>query len=140
MTIHVVSAWANENRIVLGQEKVDEKSNEIAAIPKLLNALEIQNCVITIDAMGCQSSIAKAVRDKEAYYILSLKGNQGTLKDDVEQFFHHAQSCSFDGIDFDYHKTLDKDHSRLEMRECWCVSDLEWLDKRQNWAGLKLGW
>ena len=134
--IHVVSAWANENRIVLGQEKVDEKSNEITAIPELLSALEIQNCIITIDAMGCQRSIAKAIRDKGADYVLSLKGNQGALKEDVEQFFQHAQSCTFDGIDFDYHKTFDKDHGRLEVRECWCVSDLEWLDKKQNWAGL----
>ena len=134
--IHVVSAWANENRIVLGQEKVDEKSNEITTIPELLSALEIQNCIITIDAMGCQRSIAKAIRDKGADYVLSLKGNQGTLKEDVEQFFQHAQSYTFDGIDCDYHKTFDKDHGRLEVRECWCVSDLEWLDKKQNWAGL----
>ena len=86
--------------------------------------------------MGCQRSIAKAIRDKGADYVLSLKGNQGTLKEDVEQFFQHAQSYTFDGIDFDYHKTFDKDHGRLEVRECWCVSDLEWLDKKQNWAGL----
>ena len=135
--IHMVSAWANENRIVLGQVKVDEKSNEITAIPKLLKVLDIQNCIITIDAMGCQRSIAKEIKAKGGDYVLSLKGNQGKLKNNVEQFFQYADACSFKDIEHDYHKTLDKDHGRIETREYWCVSDLEWLETRQKWEGLR---
>ncbi len=135
--IHMVSAWANENRIVLGQVKVDEKSNEITAIPKLLKVLDIQNCIITIDAMGCQRSIAKEIKAKGGDYVLSLKGNQGKLKNNVEQFFQYADACSFKDIKHDYHKTFDKDHGRIETREYWCVSDLEWLETRQKWEGLR---
>ncbi len=135
--IHVVSAWASENRIVLGQVKVDEKSNEITAIPELLSVLEIRNCIITIDAMGCQRAIAKVIQDKGADYVLALKGNQSTLRDDVELFFQDAEEHVFKGTEYDYHTTLDKDHGRIEKREYWTVADLEWLEQKRRWAGLR---
>ncbi len=134
--IHVVSAWASENRIVLGQVKVDEKSNEITAIPELLSVLDIQNCIITIDAMGCQRAIAQRIQAKGADYVLALKGNQGTLQEDVKLFFEDAEKHDFKDTDYDYYRTFDKDHGRIETREYWTVSDLNWLEQRQQWAGL----
>jgi len=135
--IHVVSAWASENRIVLGQVKVDEKSNEITAIPELLSMLEIQNCIITIDAMGCQRAIAEVIQGKGADYVLALKGNQGTLREDVELFFEDAEEHDFKGSEYEYHKTFDKDHGRIETREYWIVSELDWLEQKKRWAGLR---
>ncbi len=135
--IHVVSAWSSENRIILGQVKVDEKSNEITAIPELLSVLEIQNCVITIDAMGCQRAIAEMIQAKGADYVLALKGNQGTLREDVELFFEDAEEHDFRDTDHDYYRTFDKDHGRIERREYWSVSDLDWLEQRQQWTGLR---
>ena len=135
--IHVVSAWASENRIVLGQVKVDEKSNEITAIPELLSMLEIQNCIITIDAMGCQRAIAEMIQGKGADYVLALKGNQGTLREDVELFFEDAEEHDFKGSEYEYHKTFDKDHGRIETREYWIVSELDWLEQKKRWAGLR---
>jgi DDE_Tnp_1-associated/Transposase DDE domain len=97
--IHMVSAWATENRLVLGQQKVDSKSNEITAIPQLLKLLEIEGCIVTIDAMGCQKKIAKQIVDRNADYVLALKDNQGNLFADVQQIFAHAQSTNFAGIE-----------------------------------------
>jgi len=135
--IHVVSAWASENRIVLGQVKVDGKSNEITAIPQLLSVLEIQNCIITIDAMGCQRAIAEVIRGKGADYVLALKGNQSTLQEDVELFFEDAEEHDFRDTEYDYHKTVDTDHGRIETREYWTASELEWLGQKKRWAGLQ---
>ena len=88
---HMVSAWACENGLVLGQMKTDEKSNEITAIPRPLDVLDISGCIVTIDAMGCQKKIAEKIVDKEGGYIFGLKGNQGTLNDDVREFFQYAE-------------------------------------------------
>ena len=136
--IHMVSAWAEENRLVLGQRKVDDKSNEITAIPQLLDVLEIAGCIVTIDAMGCQREIAKKIIDKDADYVLALKGNQGGLHNDVQERFSYAQETGF--VDCDYHKTVEKDHGRIEIRECWTISSLEYLAHLRNlskWANLR---
>jgi predicted transposase YbfD/YdcC len=131
--IHMVSAWAANNRIVLGQTKVDDKSNEITAIPELLNQLLLKGCIVTIDAMGCQKEIAEKIRDRKADYVLAVKGNQGTLHDDIKLYFDDAEKNNFKGIKSSYHKTLDKDHGRIEKREYWTVSDIGWLYKKEQW-------
>lgn len=136
--IHMVSAWAAENRLVLGQVKVDDKSNEITAIPQLLDLLEIAGCIVTIDAMGCQKEITKRILDKDADYVLALKENQGGLYGDVQELFNFAEETEF--ADCDYHKTVDKDHGRIEVRECWTISSSEYLVFLRNlsdWANLR---
>lgn len=135
--IHMVSAWANKAGLTLGQVKVDEKSNEITAIPELLNQLEIQGCIVTIDAMGTQKAIAQRITEKQADYLLALKGNQETLKDDVELYFQDAEEQDFGIAEFDYHRTVDKDHGRIEIRECWVTDDIDWLSMKGQWAGLQ---
>jgi len=135
--IHMVSAWASENMVTLGQVKTAEKSNEITAIPKLLDLLEIKGCIVTIDAMGCQKKIVnKIVKENKADYVIALKGNQGILHGDIKLFFEGALKDNFDGIDFDYQKTVDGDHGRIETRECYIVSDIDWLDGKENWENL----
>lgn len=121
--IHMVSAWATRNRLVLGQEKVDEKSNEITAIPELLRCLEIMGCLVTIDAMGCQTNIASLIRERGADYLLALKGNQSNLHDDVILLFDDLAESNFTAYAYDYHKTVDKGHGRIEVRHCWTISD-----------------
>lgn len=125
--IDMVSAWATANQLVLGQVKVDEKSNEITAIPVLLDALEIAGCIITIDAMGCQIEIAKKIVDRKGEYGLALKGNQGNLHEDVELLFNDLEKSQYKNFSFDYEKTVDKNHGRIEIRECWAISDREIL-------------
>ncbi len=112
--LHMVSAWACHNRLVLGQEATQEKSNEITAIPKLLGLLELKGCLVTIDAMGCQRAIAKQIIDQEGNYVLGLKGNQGSLHEAVEDFFTTAQANQFAGVVHDYVEQVEKDHGRLE--------------------------
>jgi len=136
--IHMVSAWAEENRLVLGQRKVDDKSNEITAIPQLLDMLAIEGCIVTIDAMGCQREITSKIVDKGADYVLALKGNQGGLHQDVQELFSYAEETEF--VDCDYHKTVEKNHGRLETRECWTISSPEYLPylrKLSKWANLR---
>jgi predicted transposase YbfD/YdcC len=135
--IHIVSAWAQESGLSLGQVKVDEKSNEITAIPELLELLDIEGSLITIDAMGTQTKIAQKIIEGGAEYVLALKGNQGTLKDDVELLFRDAQSNDFAGLKTSYDKKVDKDHGRLEVRECWATEELDWLSSRKDWKGLR---
>ena len=137
--IHMVSAWAAENHVVLGQIKVDDKSNEITAIPQLLDLLEISGCIVTIDAMGCQRKIAeKIVKKKKADYVLALKGNQSGLFEDVKSLFERAQEMKFENCE--YHKTEERGHGRIEVRECWTLSVPEYLaDIRslEDWWGLR---
>ncbi len=135
--IHMVSAWANKAGLTLGQVKVDEKSNEITAIPELLELLELQGCIVTIDAMGTQKAIAQSICEKEADYVLALKGNQGTLNDDIDLYFQDAVEQEFSIALFDYHKTVDKDHGRIEIRECWVTDDIEWLSMKDQWVNLQ---
>ena len=121
--IHMVSAWATSNRLVLGQVKVDEKSNEIKAIPELLERLDLQGCLVTIDAMDCQVDIADCVVEKEGDYLFSLKGNQSNLHEDVVLLFDDLEESDFSAYDYDYAKTVDKDHGRIEVRHCWTIVD-----------------
>jgi predicted transposase YbfD/YdcC len=125
--IDLVSAWATANHLVLGQIKVDEKSNEITAIPQLLKALEISGCIITIDAMGCQTEIAAEIVDQEADYVLALKDNQGNLFEDVKLLFDDLEESHYKAYRYDGHKTVNKGHGRIEIRECWTISDPEIL-------------
>lgn len=135
--IHMVSAWASESKVVLGQVKVDEKSNEITAIPTLLDMLTLSGCIVTIDAMGCQKEIARKIIDKEADYALALKRNQNGLYEGVEALFNTTPLGDFDA--HHYHKTVEKNHGRSEIRHCWTISDPTLLSQLHNfsaWQGL----
>ena len=135
--IDMVSAWASANRLVLGQVKVDEKSNEITAIPQLLEALEVAGCIVTIDAMGCQTDIAEKIIERGAEYVLALKENQGNLYEDVERLFADLEDSQYKAYAFDYEKTVNKDHGRIEIRECWTISDREVLRHLRGFANWK---
>jgi predicted transposase YbfD/YdcC len=135
--IHMISAWASSNQMVLGQLKTEEKSNEITAIPCLLKLLDISGCIITIDAMGTQKKIAATIIDKEADYILAVKENQKTLHDDTELFFEHMESMKKEGYGFDEHTTMDGGHGRIETRTYTITHDIDWLVGKENWAGMK---
>jgi predicted transposase YbfD/YdcC len=135
--IHMVSAWANENQLVLGQVAVTDKSNEITAIPKLLDILDVSGCIVTIDAMGTQTAIAEQIVRQGGDYVLSLKGNQGNLHEDVRQLFDWAHKSQFNAIEHETHQTLDKGHGRLEIRRYWLLENVEHLENAPQWAGLK---
>ena len=135
--IHMVSAWASENRLALGQVKVADKSNEITAIPKLLNILDIAGCIVTIDAMGAQKEIAHQIVEQDADYVLSLKGNQGNLHKDVQQLFDWASKTDFKEIEHEVHETIDKGHGRIEHRRYYLLGNVEHLINAHQWAGLK---
>lgn len=135
--IHIVSAWASENGMVLGQVKTDEKSNEITAIPELLDLIFVKNCIITIDAMGTQTKIAEKIIDRKADYVLALKGNQGNLHKDVEDFFNDAEETNFEGIKVKSNITSDKGNGRIEVRKYYLIEDIDWLSMKYNWKGLK---
>jgi predicted transposase YbfD/YdcC len=134
--IHMVSAFAARQRLVLGQVKVAEKSNEIVAIPRLLDMMSIEGAVVTIDAMGCQRDIAKKITDKKADYILALKGNQGSLREDVELFVAEQKASGFQDTAFSRDQTVDGDHGRIETRTTTVIHDIAWLQDRHNWPGL----
>jgi predicted transposase YbfD/YdcC len=135
--IHMVSAWCSQQSLVLGQVKVDEKSNEITAIPALLDLLDIHGAIITIDAMGCQRDIAQLIIDKKADYIFSLKGNQGTLRDDVELFFKDQMKVDFADTTVSCHESVEKSHGRIETRKVTVCTDVGWLQQCHDWPGLK---
>ena len=134
--IHMVSAFAARQRLVLGQVKVAQKSNEIVAIPKLLNMMAIEGAVVTIDAMGCQRDIAEKILDKKADYVLALKGNQGTLREDVDLFVAEQKTNSFKDATISQDETVDGDHGRIETRNTTVLHDATWLRERHNWPGL----
>jgi predicted transposase YbfD/YdcC len=133
----MVSAWASEQRLVLGQLKTIEKSNEITAIPLLLELLEVRGCIVTIDAMGCQTEIAAQIISQEADYVLSLKGNQGLLHEAVAAYFEWAAESNFKGLEDESCRTLEKDHGRIEERRCWVTEDTGWFREKAGWAGLR---
>lgn len=135
--IHMVSAFAARQRLVLGQVKVAEKSNEIVAIPRLLDMLAIEGAIVTIDAMGCQREIASKIIAKKADYVLALKGNQGTLRDDVELFANEQKARKFKDATISQDKSVDGDHGRVETRRTTVFHDIGWLQERHNWPGLK---
>jgi len=128
--IHIVSAWANQNSLVLGQRKVDGKSNEITAIPELLDMLEVKGCIVTIDAMGTQRSIAQKIIDNGADYILALKGNHSYLKQDVESL------CKRSKPDYE-NETVEKGHGRIETRRCEVYNRIDLLEDVDKWSSLK---
>ena len=138
--IHLVSAWASESGLLLGQRQVAEKSNEITAIPELLKALYLEGCIVTIDAMGCQKDIAQTIIDQQADYVLALKGNQGQLHDDVQEWFAWAHESNFNDMPHSFWTTTNKAHGRLEIRRCWALSDpraFEVIRHYDGWAGLQ---
>jgi predicted transposase YbfD/YdcC len=131
--IHMVSAWACQNKMVFGQVATEEKSNEITAIPKLLEMLCLDGSVVTIDAMGCQKKIAEKIVDNNADYIFSLKGNHGTLHEEVKLFLDDAIAH---GGDYDYNHTTDGGHGRVETRKVWYSQDVQWIPDHKDWPGL----
>ncbi|WP_250958073.1 ISAs1 family transposase [Rhizobium sp. CG5] len=136
LPIHMVSAFAARQRLVLGQVKVADKANEIVAVPKLLDMLDIEAAVVTLDAMGCQRAIAQKILDKKADYILALRGNQGTLRDDVELFVAEQKANNFKDTTITHHQSVDGDHGRIETRDITVVHDIGWLRERHQWPGL----
>ena len=135
--IHMVSAFAARLRLVLGQVKVADKANEIVAIPELLDMLAVEGAIVTIDAMGCQRDIAQKIVDKKADYVLALKGNQGTLREDVELFAAEQKANDFKHATVSRDQTVDGDHGRIETRTVTVVHDVAWLQQRHQWPGLK---
>ncbi len=137
--LHVISAWASEQRLVLAQLKVEDKSNEITAIPALLELLDLAGCIVTIDAMGTQTEIAQKLIDKKADYVLALKANHPTLYRQVKEWFERAQAQHFEGLDVSYDKRIEKGHHRTEIREVWTlpVCAIGDVYQPQPWAGLK---
>ena len=138
--IHMVSAWSTSNSLVLGQEKTKEKSNEITAIPELLDVLELKGCIVSIDAMGCQEQIAKKIIDRKADYVLALKGNQGLLHRDVKSFFEAAEATDFQQVAHDFFEDVDSGHGRVESRRCWTIDVVQYkncFDKINKWKNLK---
>lgn len=127
--VHMVSAWSNANNMVLAQQKVDDKSNEITAIPALLDMLYIKGCLITIDAMGCQRIIAKAITDKGADYILAVKDNQGHLLDDIKDAFDSEKKTQ-------QHSQVNLGHGRIEKRTCSIITDTDWVCDKKEWEQL----
>jgi predicted transposase YbfD/YdcC len=137
LPLHLISAWAAQQRFVLGQQAVDTKENEIVAIPRLIQMLELAGALVTIDAMGCQKEIAKTIRAKGADYLLPVKGNQPTLEKDIELFFTEQRGRGFADAKAFFHQTVDKDHGRLEIRRHWSTADIAWLkESHPNWVGL----
>ena len=134
--IHMVSAFAARQRLVLGQVKVAEKSNEIVAIPALLDMLAIEGAIVSIDAIGCQRDIAEKIIAKKADYVLALKGNQGTLREDVELFAAEQKANGFQHTHVSRHQTVDGDHGRIETRTYTAFHDIAWLKQRYTWPGL----
>ena len=135
--LHIVSAWSNANQLVLGQVRVDQKSNEITAIPLLLDMLDVKGCLVTIDAMGCQTAIADKIIAREADYVLACKGNQERLHTDIEQLFTHLRAQERSAALLDYFKTTTEGHGRRELREVWSTGHLDSIRDRERWTKLQ---
>ena len=141
---YIVSAWASENGLALGQVKVNDKSNEITVIPELLQVLALQGCTVTIDAMGCQKDIAAQIVDKKADYVLALKGNHATMHEEIREFFADAVPPCADQAaktvtpqTMASSKTLEKDHGRIETRRYWQSTDVDWMQDKKLWKNLR---
>jgi len=135
--IHLVSAWATRNGLILGQLKTEEKSNEIIAIPQLLGMIDVGGCTVTIDAMGCQRSVAEQIINRDGDYVLALKGNQKLMHEDVALFFTGAFEKDFKDTSYDTYETIEKGHGRIETRRYWISDKIDWLQKEHGWPGLK---
>lgn len=134
--IHMVSAWATENRLVLGQVRTEEKSNEITAIPELLKVLALNGCIVTIDAMGCQKEIVKRIVEQGADYVISLKGNQGTLHKELELLFQNAKKNEFKDLSHQTYETTDGEHGRIEIRRFTTTAEVDWFEDKSKWEKL----
>jgi predicted transposase YbfD/YdcC len=145
---YIVSAWAEDNGLVLGQLKVDEKSNEITAVPQLLRVLELSGCIVTLDAMGCQKNIAREIKEADAEYVLALKGNQERVHREVKEFLDDAVAESktwrpsgvqpeAKTVRWAAKKVVEKDHGRLETREYFQSAELGWFADQPKWEGLQ---
>jgi predicted transposase YbfD/YdcC len=131
--LHLVHAWSSENHLLLGQMETDTKSNEITAIPKLLKMLDLKGLTVTIDAMGCQKTIAKEISKQGGNYVFSLKGNQETIHEEVKLYWQDEQLKQ----EADHYETVEKGHGRIEKRNYWVTSDTAWMDAKPEWANLK---
>jgi predicted transposase YbfD/YdcC len=135
--IHMVTAWVHENHAVFAQLRTEDKSNEITAIPQLLEMLNLKAATVTIDAIGCQRAIAQKVLDKDGHYILAVKSNQETLYEDIRLFLDDAIDNGFHGLQHDLYEQTEKGHGRIETRRCWTTGQIEWLGPRHAWPGLQ---
>jgi len=135
--LHLISAFASESRIVLGQKKVDTKTNEITEIPKLLEWLDLNGSIVTIDAMGCQKEIASQIIDQGGNYVLSLKGNQSNLHDEIINYFDQAKIYGDMGIEYQMFESSEKGHGREEKRKIYIANDINFLPQKNKWKGLK---
>lgn len=135
--IHLVNAWANEQRLVLGQKKVNDKSNEITAIPELIKVLELSGCLVTIDAMGTQTKIAQLIQDRGADYCLALKGNHQYLYERVVHLFDQAEGIDWSFVEHDFYRTINKGHGRTEIRRYWTMPVSELFFDPDQWVGLQ---
>jgi predicted transposase YbfD/YdcC len=135
--IHMISAWANKSRVVLGQRKVDDKSNEITAVPELLKMIDVKNSVVTIDAMGCQRKIAEQIHQQGGDYVLAVKENQGKLEEAIAELFKEGQERKFDAMVYSTYETVEKDHGRIETRR-YSALPMMYLHKfKLRWKGFK---
>ena len=135
--LHIVSAWASKHNLTLGQLKVDGKSNEITAIPQLLDMIDIEGATVTIDAMGCQTAITEKIISKNGDYVIALKGNQRNFSDEIENYFIQAEKVDFEGVACDAIGSKDCAHGRLEKREVYTTEDIDWLPQKKKWQNLK---
>lgn len=134
---HILSAWLKEDGYCLGQKAVEEKSNEITAIPELLDEIQIAGQVVTIDAMGTQTAIAEKIKSKRADYVLGLKGNQGTLYENVKEYFSDSEFLKNIQEKGAYKEVREKAHGQIEIREYFQTEDVKWLTQKSAWKGLK---
>lgn len=134
--LHIVSAWAAAHNITLAQVKVEEKSNEITAVPLLLDMIAIKGAVVTADAMSCQKSIAAQIIAGGADYVLALKGNQSSTHDEIKNYFYQALDIDFEGVEHDCFATVEKGHGRIESRTVYATNDLDWLPSKDQWTNL----
>ena len=130
--LHVLNAWSVENHLVLGQLAVEEKSNEITAIPQLMDMLDLRGCVITVDALNCQKAVAAKALEKKADYIMALKGNHPVMYKEISMFLDEISKLSNPGFE-----AVEKDHGRIETRRCWQSDDIFWYSEKKSWAGLR---
>jgi predicted transposase YbfD/YdcC len=132
--LHMVSAWSTANGLVLAQQATEAKSNEITAIPKVLQMLELNGCIVTIDAMGCQKAIAKQIVERGGDYVLALKGNQSNLVEAVEEMFTDADAAEYAGWPMDFYETTERGHGRVESRRYWTLTAVEKIPGAGEWA------
>jgi predicted transposase YbfD/YdcC len=137
-TIHIVYAWCSSNKMILGQVKTDEKSNEITAVPELLDMLFIKGCIVTVDALNTQKkTVEKIVKEKKADYVVALKGNHETLYNEVQDYYLDAETDGFKNTDIQYYRTIEKGHGRIEERRYYYSTDIKWMDARKDWSKMK---